>query len=527
MRPIRKTIAECLKYRVKESAGEPALETESQCYTWNDLDELSNYMAGRMLFCGIRKGTHVGIWSTNSPNWLIVFLALSKIGAVPVLLDTCYPLEIMIRVLRYADVEFVYYGEGYRKFVYEDMVADLQEALEGQVKRWIYIGRDNARQWMTRDSFVFAERMKKTTRGVNSYVRAVEPEETAVMVFAPGTAANPRGILLSHFSLVNNAQEMCRNMGWSKEDKMLLAAPLFYSFGITSGFLTSLQTGFCIHLIEYYKTAQAFLRIQRFGCTVLNGVPSMFLAMSCNKRRKEYDLSSLRSGIIAGAPVSKEEYALISRELPGLKLHPSYGKTETSPCISIGDAWDDASGGTGFMGKVIRHCQVDILGADGLLLPPGEDGEICVSGYNVMQGYYRHSEAELSGLDSSGRFHTGDIGHLDSRGQLYVTGRVKETIVRGELNIAPADIEAAILTYPGIKAVKVIGLPARVLKEKIVACVVLEEGAAVSDAGLLIHLEKYLVSYMLPSRILRLDSLPLDENGAVDTQKLKRRIQKA
>lgn len=149
MRLIKKTIAECLRSRVRERADRVALEADEQRYTWKDLDTLSDYMVGRMLSCGIRKGTHVGIWSTNSPNWIIVFLALSKIGAVPVLLNTCYSTEELEQVLRYADVEFVYYGEGYKKLVYEDMVTHLSRKLEGTVKRWIYIGRDTARQWMT------------------------------------------------------------------------------------------------------------------------------------------------------------------------------------------------------------------------------------------------------------------------------------------------------------------------------------------------------------------------------------------
>lgn len=169
MRLIKKTIAECLRNRVRESADRIALEADEQRYTWKDLDTLSDYMVGRMLSCGIRKGTHVGIWSTNSPNWIIVFLALSKIGAVPVLLNTCYSTEELEQVLRYADVEFVYYGEGYKKLVYEDMVAQLTPKLEGTVKRWIYIGRDTARQWMTEKSFVFAERMKKVTREIGGY----------------------------------------------------------------------------------------------------------------------------------------------------------------------------------------------------------------------------------------------------------------------------------------------------------------------------------------------------------------------
>ena len=210
MRLIRKTIAECLRSRVRESGDKIALEADDQRYTWKDLDMLSDYMVGRMLSCGIRKGTHVGIWSTNSPNWIIVFLALTKIGAIPILLNTCYSTEEMSKVLRYADVEFVYYGEGYKKLVYEDMVVQLRDELENQVKRWIYIGRDTARRWMTEESFVFAERMKKATREIGSYIRKVNPEDTAAILFTSGTTAMPKGVMLSHYNLGRRGQDADR-----------------------------------------------------------------------------------------------------------------------------------------------------------------------------------------------------------------------------------------------------------------------------------------------------------------------------
>lgn len=292
MRLIKKTIAECLRNRVRESADRIALEADEQRYTWKDLDTLSDYMVGRMLSCGIRKGTHVGIWSTNSPNWIIVFLALSKIGAVPVLLNTCYSTEELEQVLRYADVEFVYYGEGYKKLVYEDMVAQLTPKLEGTVKRWIYIGRDTARQWMTEKSFVFAERMKKVTREIGGYIRRVGPEDTAAILFTSGTTAMPKGVMLSHYSLVNSALEICSHMGWEDSDKMMIAVPLFHCFGLTASLLTSIHTGCCMHTVEYYKTITVLQTVQKHHCTVLNGVPSMFLAITRNPAHKDYDLAA-------------------------------------------------------------------------------------------------------------------------------------------------------------------------------------------------------------------------------------------
>lgn len=522
MRLIKKTIAECLRSRVRESADRVALEADGQSYTWRDLDTLSDYMVGRMHSCGIQKGTHVGIWSTNSPNWVIVFLALSKLGAVPVLLNTCYSTEELAKVLRYAEAEFVYYGEGYKKLVYEDMVAHLSTQLEGIVKRWIYIGRDTSRKWMTEKSFVFAERMKKATKEIGGYIRKVSPEDTAAILFTSGTTAMPKGVMLSHYSMVNNALEICGHMGWTAEDKMLIAVPMFHCFGLTASLLAGIQTGCSMHTIEYYKTMTVLQAIQKHRCTVLNGVPSMFLALIRNPKHKDFDLGSLRNGIIAGSPVTEEDYYRIREEIPGLKLHISYGQTETSPCVSISDVEDSDQDCACSAGKVIRHCEVRILDSGGRQLSAGEDGEICVRGYQVMQGYYKLPQETGKVIDTDGWLHTGDLGHLDSRGFLHVTGRMKEMIIRGGENISPREIEAVISKYPGIRENKVIGLPAEVLQEMIVACIIPEEGMTISTTGLMSHLENHLAYYKLPAHIVRMESFPVNASGKVMLGELKR-----
>ena len=277
-----------------------------------------------------------------------------------------------------------------------------------------------------------------------------------------------------------------------------------------------------MHVIEYYKTVTVLRSVQDYHCTLLNGVPSMFLAVVNNPLHKEYDLSSLRRGIIAGSPLSPEDYMMIRHEIPSLVLHASYGQTETSPCVSIGDVGDSDEDNAHSAGRVIKHCEVAIMGPEGQRMPMGSDGEICVRGYNVMQGYYHLPEATAKAIDQDGWLHTGDLGHVDARNFLYVTGRIKEMIIRGGENISPREIEAAILKYPGIREVKVIGLPAQVLQEMIVACIVPEEGTTISNAGLMTHLENHLAYYKLPAHIVRMDALPVNASGKIMLGELKK-----
>lgn len=220
--------------------------------------------------------------------------------------------------------------------------------------------------------------------------------------------------------------------------------------------------------------------------------------------------------------MTEEDYYRIREEIPGLKLHISYGQTETSPCVSISDVEDSDQDCACSAGKVIRHCEVRILDSGGRQLSAGEDGEICVRGYQVMQGYYKLPQETGKVIDTDGWLHTGDLGHLDSRGFLHVTGRMKEMIIRGGENISPREIEAVISKYPGIRENKVIGLPAEVLQEMIVACIIPEEGMTISTTGLMSHLENHLAYYKLPAHIVRMESFPVNASGKVMLGELKR-----
>lgn len=528
MELVRKTIGECFIERAEKSPDKIAVESDEQNYTWKELDDLSNLLAVRLSRIGVVKGSHAAIWSTNSPNWIITFLALIKLGAVPILINTCYSIEELEHVLNYADVEYVFYGEGYKKVIYEDLVTVLKENLKERVKNWIYIGRDEKRHWMTKQSFVYVEGMKKSIGSVLEKQKQIMPEDTAVMMFTSGTTAMPKGVLLSHYNLVNNSLETCEHMKWGEEDKMLIAVPMFHCFGITSSLLSSIHAGFIMHVIEYYKTLTVLRAIQDYQCTLLNGVPSMFQAMIRNPQRSDYNLSSLRKGIIAGSPISPEEYMKIRKSIPNLILHASYGQTETSPCVSIGDVGDSDVENANTAGRIIQGCETGIFDLEtGQQVPVDVIGEIRVRGYNVMQGYYNLPEETRNTIDENGWLHTGDLGYLNERRFLYVTGRIKDMIIRGGENISPREIEEIIKRYPGIQDVKVIGLPIEVLQEMVVACIVPKKGVVVSSQGLLLYLEKHLAYYKIPAQVVCFDSLPKTASGKIMTEKLKQQAAEA
>ena len=360
------------------------------------------------------------------------------------------------------------------------------------------------------------------------------------MLFTSGTTGQAKGVLLSHQSLVTNAGAIAEGMGWGVSDRFCIAVPMFHCFGLTAGILASIRAGASMYILSRFHTAGVWEAVMSGGCTVLNGVPSMFLAMV---RKKEFLSASgegVKSGIIAGSYFSKEEYGEILRRFPHMLLQPSYGQTETSPCVTLSPLWEKPVHKAVSGGRVIPDVQVRIGGMEEHLiyhqhrgrsgplcvLPGVPCGEIQVKGYNVMLGYYNLPEATMEAFTEDGWLKTGDVGYFDEEGRIHILGRLREIIIRGGENISPAEIEEQIQRIPEIKEVKVLGQEAEVLQEKIVACIALKEGAQLTDEEIREFLKKRLAPYKLPEIIARFSSLPRTPLGKVNISALHQQLEK-
>ena len=507
-----KTIGRCLKEQVGQNGERSAVEFAGKSWSFSELDELSDRLALDMLNLGVEKGTHVGIWSVNSPQWVVTFLAAVKLGAVPVLINTCYRQEEMKGILNYSQVKVLFYGAGYRDLVYGQILEGIRDELSCLTHTVLMDPMDMEARPLTAQEKARLETISET----------VCPQDPACMIFTSGTTSLPKGVILTHYNLVNNARAMIRAMHWSAEEKMCITVPMFHCFGITSGIVSCVLGGMCMYLIPYFKTIQVWDALEAGECTVLNGVPSMFLALI---RKAEYQgkrARRLRSGIIAGSPVSKEDFLEICGRFPEMHLQTSYGQTETSPCVTIAD-WDDLVEKKAVSaGRVIPHVQVRICDLDtGAELGKEEDGEIQVKGYNVMAGYFNLPQANQQVFTEDGWLRTGDIGHIDQEDELHITGRLKEMIIRAGENISPQEIEAVIRSLDWVEQVKVVGIPAQVRQEEIAACVIPKEGRTVDPEGLKTYLDSRLAHYKVPSYVLEFQEFPMNASGKIHLKRLK------
>lgn len=515
------TIGLCLHERAELTPERIGLSYRDKFYTWQEIDEITDFLARNYLRMGMKQGEHAALWGVNSPNWVFHYFALVKIGVVTVLINTCFKELELTHVLLDTDVNYLFYGMGCKHVLYQHILSQIDWRELPQWKCSISIEKDSKDKWYQRSDFdeVMSKEDKKL---LDQAKKKVSKEDTASILFTSGTTDRPKGVMLSHTNLVRNSRELARQMKWKESDKFCLSVPLFHCFGITAGILSAMHAGADVHVLKYYKSQEVLKAVKQYQCTVLSGVPTMFFALMRNKSREEYDISSIESGIIAGSPLTATEYLDICNTLNIAHLQKSYGQTESSPCITISSYEKTISEKAASSGKKIQDVELEIMDAKtGEILKPGQTGEIITRGYHVMQGYYKRPEETKKAIDRRGWLHTGDLGYLDECGCLHVTGRMKDVIIRGGENISPLEIENCILQMDQVLQVKVIGIPASVLQEEIAACVIPVSGMEVDEEQVKAFVTARLSDYKVPEYVISLAEFPLNESGKVLTKKLK------
>lgn len=512
MKLVNMTVSGCLEKRAEKTPDMVFLNHGEEVFTWKCVNSLTDKVAMILLEQGIRPGDRVGILGVNSASWIIAFLSLQKLGAVAVLINPCFKEKELIDCIKIADIKHMFYTSLCGGKSTEDVMNKLKkDTRTSHVK--IYNIERTYKQWH--------KLVEKKIPTIKELPPQPDAGELACVLFTSGTTNNCKGVMLSHYSIVNNAREVVEQMRWNESDRMCLAVPLFHCFGITVSLLTSIIAGMPISLIHKYKTMHVCDVIQRNKCTVINGVPSMFLAMVKNPKIKNYDLSSLKSGIIAGSPIYESEYIEICDKLKGVKLQTSYGLTEASPCVSIADYNDSIEKKSKTSGKIISNVTVKIINYNTLEeCEKNQVGEIYVKGYNVTKGYLASDPVICDAVQPDGWLRTGDLAFIDDEGYLNVVGRRKNLIIRGGENISPTEIEQFIKEAKKGIEVYIFGMKSEVLQEEIVACIEGKENKKlISDIKE--YLEENISQYKIPSYFVFVKEFPKNPTGKINEKELK------
>lgn len=508
--------------------------------TWREFNERVDLVARGLMSLGVGKGDKVAIWATNVPEWMYVDFASAKIGAVLVTVNTNYKQFELEYLLRQSDTHTLITIDGVKDNSYISHIKSIcPELADGSshgspsspssfeklpvLRNVIYIGdKDKTPQGFAHFDTLYEAANNTPISAFNERKASLSPFDVISMIYTSGTTGFPKGVMLTHHNLINNGYGMGDRMKFTENDKLLIVVPLFHCFGCVLGVMVCLTHASAMVLLERFNPVKEMELLQSERCTAVHGVPTMFIAMLEHPNFKDYDFSSLRTGIMAGSPcpVKTMRDAIELMHLSEITI--VFGQTETSPGMTQTRSDDSVELRVSTVGFPLPHTQVRIVDPEtNEEQPDGVPGEFVGKGYNLMKGYYKMPEATKQVIDEQGWLHTGDIGVRMPNGYFKVTGRLKDMIIRGGENIYPREIEEFMYTHPAIRDVQVVGVPDVKYGEEVLAFVALREGFTATPEELIEFVRNGMSRYKSPRYVEFIDEMPMNAAGKILKYKLR------
>ena len=502
-------------------------------YDFSHLEWISRQIAKGLVAIGISRGDRVAVWGPNVPEWVVLQFALAKIGAILVTVNTSLRTAELEYLLSQAEVSALVTVRGFKDLDYVETVYKIIPELRGSeegalssrklplLRNVIYIGDEHPGGMIRYDSLL------DRSAGVSDFeIDRLAFDQTLDdvinMQYTSGTTGFPKGVMLTHRNIVNNAYWMGEGIGLTPADKICVPVPFFHCFGCVIGVLGAYTHAAALVPLEWFDALRVLQYVEQEQCTALYGVPTMFLAELEQLNYHSFDLSSLRTGIMAGAlcPESLMRKAMEKMNLTELTI--AYGLTETSPVITVTPRDDSIELRTQTVGKVLPLLEVKIVDPfTGEVCPPGVPGELCCRGYNVMSGYYNNPQATAEAIDKDGWLHSGDQATVDTTGYVRITGRIKELIIRGGENIAPKEVEDLLRQHPAIADVCCYGVPDERYGEEVAAAIRLNPTAESTAEEIRGFCQGRIAKFKIPRYIRFVDSFPMTASGKIQRFKLR------
>ncbi|WP_436643305.1 AMP-binding protein [Microbaculum sp. FT89] len=494
-------------------------------FTYYELDREIDRLASGLLALGLEKGDRIGIWSPNRPEWLITQFATARIGLIMVNINPAYRLSEVEYALNKVGCKALIAADRFRKSDYLGMIATLAPELAAcrpgalraerlpALRSVVRLGSEK-----TPGMFNFEEVCEiggpAQQMRLDTVTRALDPDDPINIQFTSGTTGAPKGATLTHYNIVNNAWFTVRTMGFSESDRLCIPVPLYHCFGMVLGTLGCVTAGASMVFPgEAFDAGETLAAVSAERCTAVYGVPTMFIAMLDHPDFRSHDVSSLRTGIMAGAPCPVEVMRRVVRDMHMPEVTIGYGMTETSP-ISFQSAIDDGlEERVSTVGRIHPHVEVKIVDETGATADVGVGGELCTRGYSVMRGYWNDEERTREAIDVGGWMHTGDLAEIDARGYCSIVGRVKDMVIRGGENIYPREIEEFLYRHPKIAEVQVFGVPDEKYGEELAAWIVLQPGESAGEDEIRDYCRGAIAHYKVPRYIRFKDALPMTVTG--------------
>ena len=503
-------------------------------YSWKEWGEEVDRVAKGLMAMGVKKGEKVAVWATNVPDWVTLMFATARIGAILLTINTNYQAAELDYVLKQSDMENLFLINGVRDTDYVDTVYKLIPELKEQprdgfhseryphLKRVVFLGPEKYRGMFSM-SEVKSKAVEISDDEYSVMKDAVDVHDVTMMQYTSGTTGSPKGVMLTHFNIANDGYWLGANMNYGSDDRLTLNVPLFHCFGCVLGVMACVNHCVTMVFCETFNPIDVMTSIEEEKCTAVYGVPTMFISMLNHKLFNKFDFSSLRTGIMAGSPCPIKAMEEVVDKMNMKEITIVYGLTEASPGMTQ-TRYDEPSieKKCSSVGKRLPGVDVVILDPEtNEPCPDGTVGEFCCKGFNVMKGYYKMPEETAKVIDKNGYLHSGDLGYRDSEGYFYVTGRIKDMIIRGGENIYPKEVEDFLYRCPGIKDVQVVGVPSKKYGEQPGAFIIREDGSNIDEQDVLEFCKGQIAWYKTPKYIAFVNEFPMNAAGKILKYKMR------
>lgn len=504
------TIGEHLHQVAEAHPDKEALVSAHQNYraTYREFIQQTASVAKAIIALGVKAGDRVGIWSPNCYEWVLLQYATARIGVIMVNLNPAYRTHELIYAINQSGVSVVFAPQAFKTSNYKDMLRKSRVKCPS-LRKEIFLGKD----W---ENFLEAGKTI-SDETLESWESVVQFDDPVNIQYTSGTTGFPKGVTLSHHNILNNGYFIGRRMNYSFADRVCIPVPFFHCFGMVLGNMACTTHGATMVIPnDSFNAVKTLETVERERCTSLYGVPTMFIVELEELSKRSYDLSSLRTGIMAGSVCPAEVMKRVKDQMNMHEVTICYGMTETSPVSTqtqIGVAFDKQIYS---VGTIQDHVEIKIVDPEtGAIVPRGEKGEICTRGYSVMLGYWNDPEATAKVMDPQRWMHTGDQGSMDDEGFVYITGRIKDLIIRGGENISPKEIEDFLYQHPAVMDVQVIAVPSIKYGEEVMAWIIPKEDAIVTEDELRAFCKDQIAHYKVPSYWKFVEAFPMTISGKI------------
>lgn len=529
------TFSQVLDRMVEEFPDQYAIKYTTLDYTRtysqfrDDVDEFARVL----LAMGVKAGSKVAVWATNVPQWYIAFWATVKIGAVLVTVNTAYKIHELEYLLRQSDTHTLIMVENYRDSNYKEIVKEICPELENTVpgkplhcRRLPFLRNVITVDFSMEGCLTWEQSLKLASKvpveEVWRLAAKVSPHDVCNMQYTSGTTGFPKGVMLTHYNIVNNGKCIGDRMDLSTADRMMIQVPMFHCFGMVLAMTASMTHGVSIMPLPYFSPKSSLACINQERITAFHGVPTMFIAMMEHEDFEKTDFSYMRTGIMAGSPCPIAVMQDVVDKMNMKEITIVYGQTEASPGCTMSSTDDSLELRVSTVGRALPQIECKIVNPEtGEECAIGENGEFVARGYNIMKGYYKMPAATAAAIDKDGWLHTGDLACKTEDGCYRITGRLKDMIIRGGENIYPKEIEEFIYTHPKVSDVQVIGVPDEQYGEEIMACIILKDNETMTVDEMKTYVRDHMARHKVPRYIDFVDSFPMNAAGKILKYKMR------